>query len=343
MLREIAGRPIGGTAPLWVVAEIGLNHGGDESRALELVDAAAWAGASAIKLQTLEAGRLVSARCPAPAHVEARSLREFFSQFELSMAAHRRIVARARERGLAVMTTPFDTHVIADLESIRFDAYKVASGDLTYHGLIAALARTGRPLILSTGMSRLPEIQAALDAARAAGATDIALLHCVSAYPTPAPEQNLRAIETLRREFGLPVGLSDHSATSPASLAAVALGACIYERHLVLPGDRSAIDRAVSSTPLELRDFIRNAAQVSVALGTGIKECQAAEARNLIPSRRGLYATTDLPRGHVITEADVAVLRPAAAVGAESLDALIGSVMPRNISAGEPFAAGDLQ
>jgi sialic acid synthase SpsE len=343
VLREIAGRPVGGAAPLWVVAEIGLNHGGDEARALELVDAAAWAGASAIKLQTLEACSLVSSACPAPAHVSAGNLREFFSQFELSMASHRRIVSRARERGLAVMTTPFATHLIPELEAIRFDAYKVASGDLTYHGLIRALAGTGRPLVLSTGMSSLPEIHAALRVARDAGAREVALLHCVSAYPTPPSAQNLRAIETLRREFDVPVGLSDHSATSPVSLAAVALGASIYERHLVLHGDRTAIDREVSSTPLELRDFIRNASQVAAALGSGVKECQPAEAVNLTASRRGLYAAANLREGDVVTEAHVAVLRPAAAVGPELLPSLIGTVMSRDLAAGEAFAARDLR
>src|SRR5262245_16627143 len=146
MLREIGGRPVGPHAPVFVIAEIGLNHGGSIERALDLVDAAAEARASAVKLQTLYADRLVAAACPAPAHVRASSLREFFASFELDLDAHEAIAARARQHGLAVMTTPFAEDVVPALAKIGFDGYKIASGDITYLGLIGAVAATGRPV-----------------------------------------------------------------------------------------------------------------------------------------------------------------------------------------------------
>jgi sialic acid synthase SpsE len=342
MLREIGGRAVGPDAPVFVIAEIGLNHGGSLARALELVDAAAGAGASAIKLQTLYADRLVAPACPAPTHVNVASLQAFFAGFELDLDAHREIAACARRLGLAVMTTPFAEDVVPALVAIGFDAYKVASGDVTYLGLIDAVARTGTPVVLSSGMSDLCEVATALGAARASGNDAIAVLHCVSAYPAPPGSENLRAIRTLAETFGRPVGLSDHGGGLPSAVAAVTLGACIYERHLVLPGDTTAIDAAVSSTPAELAGIIRAMEQVRVALGSGVKVCQPAETANLIPSRRGLYAARALRVGQRISRADVMALRPATAVPPAQVGALVGATLSRDVAAGAPFEARDL-
>jgi sialic acid synthase SpsE len=343
MLRNIGRFAIGGHAPLFVVAEIGLNHGGALDRALALVDGAAAAGASAVKLQTLVADRLVAESCPPPAHVSATSLREFFARFELSLDAHRAVAARARQHGLAVMTTPFAEEVIPGLRDIGFDAYKIASGDVTYHALVGAAAATGQPVVLSTGMSSVAEVRAALDAARRAGGQALAVLHCVSSYPTPLDSQNLRAIHTLQQACALPVGLSDHSDDGASTaMAAVALGACIYERHLVLDDDAGAIDRAVSSTPAQLRALIQGAERVRRALGSGRKECQPAEAVNLAASRRGLYASRLLRAGDVVTRGDVAVLRPQTTVAPFHLESLVGSVMSRDMLPGEPFVMEDI-
>lgn len=339
---EIAGRPIGPAHPVFVVAEIGLNHGGRLADALALVDAAASAGASAVKLQTLYAENLVAASCPPPAHVGATSLREFFRTFELDAGGHRAVVERARRHGLAVMSTPFSECVIPMLEALDLDAYKIASGDLTNDGLIAAAARTGRPLILSTGMSDLDEVVRAVTVATDAGASELAVLHCVSAYPTPIDSQNLRAIETLAAATGLPVGLSDHGPGLLSAVAAVVLGASLYERHLVTGEDHDAIDRAVSSTPAELRAIVEAMRQTQAALGDGIKRCLGAEAPNRTPSRRGLYAARTLRAGDAVGADDIAVLRPASQVPPSQRDALVGSILRRDIAAGEPFLTADL-
>jgi sialic acid synthase SpsE len=343
MLREIGGRRVGPDAPVFVIAEIGLNHGGSLDSALALVDAAAKAGASAVKLQTLYADRLVAAACPAPAHVRASSLREFFAAFELDLDAHQEIVARARRHGLAVMTTPFAEDVIPALAEIGFDAYKIASGDITYLGLIRQVASIGRPVVISSGMSDLADVEAALGAARAAGGNGLAVLHCVSAYPVPSGAENLRAISTLGDAFHLPVGLSDHGGGLVSAVAAVTLGACIYERHLVLEGDTTAIDAAVSSTPGELAAIIRAMEQARRALGSGVKVCQLAEAINVTASRRGLYARRAMRAGEQVSREDVIALRPATRVAPSRIGALVGATLRRDVTAGAPFDVGDLE
>ncbi len=342
MLREIAGRRIGPDAPVFVIAEIGLNHGGSVDWALELVDAAADAGASAVKLQTLYADRLVAAACPAPAHVQASSLREFFATFELDLHGHQEVVSRARRHGLAVMTTPFAEDVIPALTEIGFDAYKIASGDITYLGLIGKVAAIGRPVVISSGMSDLTDVEAALAAARGAGASQTAILHCVSAYPVPPGSENLRAIATLADAFRQPVGLSDHGNGLVSAVTAVTLGACIYERHLVLEGDTTAIDAAVSSTPSELAAIIRAMEQARRSLGSGVKVCQSAEAVNVTASRRGLYARRAMRAGEQVSQDDVIALRPATRVAPARIAALVGATLQRDISAGAPFDLGDL-
>ena len=191
---EIGGQRIGSREPLFVIAELGLNHGGSLERALALVDAAAAAGASAVKLQSFRAADLIALGCPAPAHVEASSLQEFFRQFELDAEAHAAVRDRARHHGLAFIATPFSCAAIDMLEEIGVDALKIASGDVTFDGLIARAARTGLPLVISTGMSTLAETAHAVSLARAEGARSLALLHCVSAYPVPESSQNLQGV-----------------------------------------------------------------------------------------------------------------------------------------------------
>jgi len=338
---EIGRRRVGPGEPLFVIAEIGLNHGGSLDRALALVDAAAEAGASAVKLQAVIADDLVAPDCPAPAHVHATSLREFFSQFELDERAHHAIAARVRARGLALIATPFSRRSVGLLERIGVDAYKIASGDLTYHRLIDDCALTGKPVVLSTGMATESEIaQAVGSATRTGGRT--ALLHCVSAYPVPRGSENLRAIATLIRSFNMPVGLSDHGTDASAVPIAVALGASLYERHVMLDGDEQAIDRAVSSTSTELAAIVRVAAEAAIALGDGRKECLAAERDSLIPSRRSLRAARHLRVGHIVGPGDIAVLRPGAGLPPARARDLVGVRLTRSIDAGAPFLESDL-
>jgi sialic acid synthase SpsE len=336
MWPRVGRRAIGPNARVFAVAELGLNHGGDLQQAIALVDAAAHAGASAIKLQTFHADRLVAPSCPPPAHVNVSSLREFFSIFELDADAHRAIATRAREHGLAVLSTPLTEDVLPMLEELDIDGYTIASGDLTYDGLIAAAAATGKPLILSTGMSTLTEVIRAVNVARRAGAEGIAVLHGVSAYPTPAGAENLQAIRTLSCALDVPVGLSDHSGAGIVSaVAAVALGACVYERHLMVHDD--VADHAVSSTPAEFRAIVKAMERTRIAMGDGRKMCLPAERPNLVSSRRGLYARRALRAGQRITAADVIALRPATSLSPADLPRLVNAVLSHDVPAGAPL------
>jgi N,N'-diacetyllegionaminate synthase len=346
---EIAGRPIGGEAALFVMAEIGLNHDGSLDRALTLVDEAARAGAQAIKLQSLYADRLVAASCPPPLHVNVSSLRDLFARYELDEAAHLQIAQRARRMGLGFISTPFALDAVDMLDRLDVDAYKIASGDITHHELIARAARTGKPLIISTGLSTMDDVADALRCAREAGGQDVALLHCVSAYPAPLDQQNLGAIRTLADAFNVPVGLSDHSADHADRRAgnetlaiAVALGACIYERHLKPENGDACLDEAVSSNSAGLAGAIDAAGRAKKALGHGRREPQPAELGNRTPSRRALYAVRDLAPGDVIAAADIIALRPGDGLSAVHYAALAGTPMRRAIAAGEAFVDADL-
>ncbi len=333
----ITGRRISEDVPPFVIAEIGLNHGGSLAHALALVDGAADAGAHAVKLQTIVAAELVAPTCPAPAHVTADSLVDFFAQFELDEPAHRAVAERAWARGLKVLSTPFSESAVDVLERVGVDAYKIASGDLTFDQLIVRCAATGKPLVISTGMSTLAEVRHAVDVARQAGATQVALLHCVSAYPVPQGSENLRAIRTLAEACQVPVGLSDHGADWFAFPLAVALGASLYERHLALPQDHDVVDRAVSSTPADLAASLAAARRAWAALGSGRKACLDAEAPNLRPSRRAWCATRDLPAGTVLEAHDLIALRPGSGLPPSTLPALLGQRLTRSLERGHPL------
>lgn len=340
---NIAGRAVGRHCPLFVIAELGLNHGGSLDTALALVDAAAAAGASAVKLQTIAADRLVAAHCPAPAHVDVPSLRDFFRRFELDEAAHLAVAERAHALGLAMMSTPFSEDAVDLLQRIGCDALKIASGDLTHVHLVERAARTGLPLVMSTGLARLDEIADALAWARRAGARAIALLHCVSAYPVPGGSENLGAITELAAAFRVPVGLSDHGTQPLSAPIAVALGASVYERHFILGrGGSDEVDGPLSATPEELRALVDQAAAASAALGSGRKVCLPAERPNLEASRRGLYAARRLSAGDVVDESAVVALRPAIGLDARHWHDLVGTRVMRDLPEGAPFLPSDL-
>ena len=344
MSYRIGGQTVSKQGPLFVIAELGLNHGGDVSRALQLVDAAADAGASAVKVQSFRADRLVAADCPVPFHVGSVSPRDFFEPFELDAAAHRLVADRARARGLAFVATAFDVAGVDMLESIGCDAIKIASGDLTFEPLIQRSAAANRPLILSTGMSSLSEVTAAVQSARAAGARDVAVLHCVSAYPVPHGHENLLAISDLEVAVGGPVGLSDHSQEPLAAPLAVALGAAIYERHFCL-GDadgRYDIERSVSSTSAELASAISAAVRAHRALGDGGKTCSSVERPNRTASRRGLHLAKDHRAGDPLEADSLVALRPAEGMDPRRLSAVIGQRLARDGRCGEPLLETDL-
>jgi sialic acid synthase SpsE len=331
----IGGRRVAEDVPPFIVAEIGINHGGKIDRAVAMVEAAAQAGVNAIKLQTIVARDLVSSGGPSPMHVHAGSLVEFFQRFELDERAHKTIIDKARALRLKVMSTPFSERSVEMLVRLGVDAFKIASGDLTFDQLVRRCAGSAKPLVMSTGMASAEEVTRAVTIARRGRAEQIALLHCVSSYPVPRGSENLRAIREMGDANHVAVGLSDHGDDAFALPTAIGLGACIYERHIVLPGDQEAVDRAVSSTPEEFAVIVETAKRAWTSLGSGVKACLTAEAGNIVASRRSLFAARDLPAGTLLRAEDFVALRPATGLAPGVLEKLIGRRMLRALPQGQ--------
>ncbi len=327
-----------------VIAEAGVNHDGSPERALALVDAAAGAGADVVKFQTFKAEALVSRGAPKAGYQlqttgAAESQLDMLRRLELTPADHVRLIARCAERGVEFLSTPFDRQsleLLADLFGLP--QLKLGSGELTDAPLLLAAGRTGKSLYLSTGMATLDEVRTALgvlaygflggdepsrDAFAAAFASPegraalhrrVTLLHCTSAYPTPFDEVNLRAMDTLRDAFGLPVGLSDHSSGIAVAIAAAARGAAVIEKHFTLDRDLPGPDHRASLEPGELAAMIRAVRQVEAALGDGHKAPAAAERETLAVARKSLVAARPIRRGETFSAANLAVKRPAGGV-----------------------------
>ncbi|HYB96488.1 MAG TPA: N-acetylneuraminate synthase [Vicinamibacterales bacterium] len=344
----IADRRIGDGHPTFVIAEAGVNHNGDLSRALLLVDEAAAAGADAVKFQTFSAERVAAATAPKAVYQQettgsAGSQLDMLRGLELSRDAHCSLQDRCRERGVIFLSTPFDESSVDLLESLGVPAFKIPSGEITNAPLLEHIAAKGRPVIASTGMSTLEEVQAAIAVLRAAGARELALLHCVSEYPARPADVNLRAMETMRRATGLPVGYSDHTLGVEVALAAVALGAVIIEKHFTISRALPGPDHRASLEPHELHALIRGIRSVQSALGHGRKEPAPGEADVARVARRSLVAARDIHPGTTITRDMVAILRPAGGLSPMMLGQVIGRRAVIKIQAGEQLSMAGLE
>jgi N-acetylneuraminate synthase/N,N'-diacetyllegionaminate synthase len=329
----------GTTGRCFVIAEAGVNHNGSLARALEMVDVAAQAGADAIKFQTFRPELLVH-RAAAKGEYQKRTTAADESQFamleKLALSADdfRALRDRCVARSIAFLSTPFDEESARLLADLDVAAWKLSSADITNHPLIAEVAATGRPVILSTGMSEMDEIAAAVDAARAAGATALALLHCVSAYPTPASECNLRAMQTLRETFHLPVGFSDHTLGIHIAAAAVALGAVILEKHFTLSRALPGPDHEASLEPADLIQMVAHIRAVESALGDGVKRRTKSESENLAIGRRSLHWAASRAAGETVAPTDLIALRPGTGLPPSRRDALAGRTLRRAVTEG---------
>ena len=337
----IRGRQISAASPLFVVAEIGMN-GGSIDQALALVQSAAETGAEAIMLQVIDNAQQAMPTAPPPGMVVDGAATGSLVRYQLDEPAYVKIVTSAREQKLKVLASPCSIEGIDQLERVGVDAYKIASGDLTWDQLITRASRTGKPVVIATGMATIDEIEHAVGVARASGARSIALLHAVSAHPVPPGSDNLLAIRTLAEQFLIPVGLADHAEDTFALPLAMALGAAIYERHLVLPEDLHSADLAVSSLPDELSEAINQARRARAALGTGEKVCLEVETMNRHIHRRALCAARDLEPGTLLRRMDLTALRPANGVPPSRIDEIAGRMLVRPVDLGQPIREQDL-
>lgn len=342
----IDGRTLGAGQRTLVIAEAGVNHDGDPTIAHALIDAAADAGADAVKFQTFLPELLVAAEAPTAAYqfdrTGATDQRAMLEQLTLPPAAWPALAAHAARRGIAFLSTPFDVPSADLLDRLDVQAFKVPSGELTNLPLLRNLAARGRPLLVSTGMATMAEVAEALLAIRAAGHPPVVLLHCVSAYPAPAEACNLAAIQSLAAAFGLPVGWSDHTEDATACLAATALGAVVLEKHLTLDRTRPGPDHAASLEPAAFARLVRDVRTVEQARGDGRKRPMPCEADVRQVARRSLHAARDLPAGTVLAEDDLVLLRPAVGIAPIEAPAVYGRPLRRALQVGEPLRANDL-
>lgn len=318
-----------------IIAEIGNNHEGDLDRAKRMVAAAAAAGVDAVKFQTLRPEGLVRPQD------EARFAT--LKRFELTFRDFEALAATARDVGTMFLSTPFDLDACAFLSGL-VPAFKIASGDNTFYPLLERAASYGKPIILSTGLATLAELRYAVALiervwAERGAARQLALLHCVTSYPTPPDEGNLRRIGKLREAFDVTVGYSDHTLGTLAAVASVAAGARIVEKHFTLDKNQSAFqDHKLSADPEEMAALVRQIRELDVLMGSGAMGAVACEARSLVTARRSLAANADLPKGHTLVRTDLAWLRPGGGIPPGQEHTVLGRTLGRDVSRGSTLS-----
>jgi N-acetylneuraminate synthase len=314
---------------VFVIAEAGVNHNGSLEIARRLVQQGAGIGADAVKFQTFRADRLVTPTAgKAGYQTETTNPNEsqhaMLRRLELDEDAHRALLRECRSSRVRFLSSPFDEDSADLLEQLGVELFKIPSGELTNLPYLAHIARKGRPMILSTGMATLGEVEAALETIRAAGDPPVVLLHCVTEYPAPYAEINLRAIGTLRRAFGRPVGYSDHTPGIEVPVAAVAMGACVIEKHFTLDCAMEGPDHRASLDVAQFARMVAAIRNVSAALGDGIKRPTTSELRNRDVARKSLVTTRSLAKGERLDASAIAIRRPGTGIAPADLDKVIG-------------------
>jgi len=307
--------------------------------AKELIDAAIQAGADAVKFQTYKTDQIASKSAPKAKYqldktAVTESQFEMLQRLELTKPDFWKLKDYCQENGIIFLSTPFDRDSVDLLEELNIPAFKIASGELTNDFLLEYIAEKGKPIILSTGMSDLKEVSDAVDIIHKNGNDQLVLLHCVSNYPADPSEVNLRAMQTMREKFQLPIGYSDHTLGIEVPLAAVALGACVIEKHFTLDRKLPGPDHQASATPEELEDMILGIRKVEESLGHGRKVPSARESNTAAVARRSLVASEDIILGTIIEEKHINIMRPGTGLPPRMLAEVIGKKAEMNISVG---------
>jgi sialic acid synthase SpsE len=337
---RIGSREIGPGHGVLIVAEIGNNHDGTVRQAEQLLEAAAEAGADAVKLQTHIAEAEMLRSTPTPPHFDEPRY-EFTKRMELSLDDHLRLKALADRLGLVFFSSPFSVEAVELLERVDVPAYKVASGEVTNPPLLEAIAATRKPVLLSSGMSGLEEVERAAEVFRAAG-SPVVVMQCTSTYPCPPEQVNLRAMSAMGERLGCPYGLSDHTPDIYTSIAAVALGASVVEKHFTLSKRLYGPDHHASLEPEELRRLAEGVRQVEAALGSGLKERDESLNGVRATFEKSVVSATAIPAGSVIDRSMLVTKRPGTGIPALRLPELVGRRAARDIEANELIAESDL-
>ena len=336
---DLGTRNVGGGAACFIIAEAGVNHDGDLSAAIDLVHAAADAGADAVKFQTFTAASLATRSAEKAEYQKAKTASsethyEMLQRLELDAGQHDILKNTASSRGIEFLSSPFSEQAADLLNDLNIPVFKIPSGEITNVDLLRYVGAFGRPVILSTGMADLNEIRSAIEWLGPAREAGIVLLHCVSNYPAKPEDCNLSAMETILQEFGLPIGFSDHTLGADVAIAAVALGACVIEKHITLDCTRDGPDHAASMEAPDFTDFVTRIRSTERALGHGRKEPVASEAEVAAVARRSLVAATDIAAGTVINNSMLIARRQGAGLPPSAREEIVGRMARRAISAG---------
>ncbi|GAA5213901.1 pseudaminic acid synthase [Corallincola platygyrae] len=338
----IAGRKIGPDHPPYIIAELSANHNGDLNRALQHIEAAKAAGADAIKIQTYTADTM-TIECDKPEFKIEGGLWDGYSLYQLYEEAHtpyewhQAIFEKARELGITCFSSPFDETAVDLLESLDAPAYKIASFEAVDLPLIRRVASTGKPMIISTGMANLAEIEEAVQAAKSGGCDQIVLLHCISGYPVPADQSNLHTVPDLGNRFDVISGLSDHTLGTTVSVASVALGASVIEKHFTLSREDVGPDSSFSLEPAELAQLCNDTKTAWQALGKAGYERKPVEEANLT-FRRSVYAIKDIVAGEALTSENIKRIRPGFGLAPKHYPELLGRCAKTDIERGTPLS-----
>jgi N-acetylneuraminate synthase len=339
---EIAGRRIGADQPPYVICELSGNHNGSLDRALSMIDAAADTGCDAIKIQTYTADTITLDVDRSEFRIqgglwEGRSLYELYQEAQTPFEWHEALFERARGRGVTLFSSPFDETAVDLLDGLGAPAFKIASFEAVDLPLIRYAAAKGKPLIISTGMANLQEIEAARAAALAGGAPGVVLLHCVSSYPAELSDANVRTVADMAQRFDCPIGLSDHTHGVVAAVAAIAMGASVVEKHFTLARADGGPDAAFSLEPDEFTRLVGDCKDAWTALGRAHYDLLGSERANR-QFRRSLYVTADVLAGQPLTRANVRSVRPGNGLAPAHLDEVLGRPAARDLKRGEPLA-----
>lgn len=342
----IDGREIGPSRPPYVIAELSANHNGSIDTALKIIGEAKRAGADAVKLQTYRPDTITLDVDRPEFRIsgglwDGKSLYELYEEAHTPWGWHKTLFEHARKLGITIFSSPFDPTAVDLLESLGAPAYKIASFEAVDLPLIRYVASKGKPMIISTGMADEAEIQEAVDAARSAGCRQLALLHCVSGYPAPSEEYNLRTIADMQARYGTLVGLSDHTLDNTTAIASVAMGACIIEKHFTLDRKGCGPDDSFSLEPADLMALCRDTKTAWRALGAVDYGCKASERAN-VQFRRSLYFVKPLAAGETITADAVRSVRPGYGLAPKHLPEVIGRRVKKAVQYGDPVALDKL-
>jgi pseudaminic acid synthase len=338
---EIAGRRIGPSHDPYVICEISANHNGSLERALSLLEAAAATGADAVKIQTYTPDTMTIDHDGPGFRIEGglwdgRNLYDLYSEAQTPFEWHEPLFRRARELGVTLFSTPFDESAVDLLEELGAPAYKIASFEAVDLPLIAYVASKRKPMIISTGMANLDEIGEAVRTARENGSEEIVLLHCVSSYPAPDEQSNVRTVPDLAERFGVVSGLSDHTFGSAVAVASIALGGCVVEKHFTLRRADGGPDSAFSLEPDEFSTLVEDCKRAWRALGEVTYDLQGCERGSLV-FRRSIYVVRDIAAGEELTSGNIRSIRPGHGLPPKHLPAVLGRQAARDLKRGEPL------